>query len=512
MELVLEVESTEKHLMGQNARHVFLPAGGVIGRSPDCDWVIPDQTRHMSGRHAIVSFESGQFYITDISTNGIYLNQTEVLAKNRATPLQDGDRLLMGQIQFQVRINMDASQYVGGAPALSAAGMPPVLNPGGKSPVAPHAGAANPMEQVAKWAAEQAQAKAQPGAEGWHLQSNSMPDNVAPEHIPFELPKVKQGLPPPSPTDSAADSGASLPDNWWEEPLEPAGSTPPRPVVKPVAEAAAGPFVTPVMQPAVKQAASADPAEEFSLPSQPASRPASQSVRQSASQSVRQATAQTAAQETAIAPLLDTPGDNLDAALQAFADGLGVNPTELLEAGGLEFLQRAGKLLRTALYGLVTSSRARALMKNEFRLDMTLVNAKDNNPLKLSANGEQAIKHMLREEAGTFMPMERAMQECFEDVREHQLAMLAGMQGALLDLMDTLSPEELEKRFEKGRSGISIGSRNARLWEAYCELHKELLGEDHIFSSLFAEPFARAYDEQMVKLKKSRTPRGTKKE
>ena len=56
----------------------------------------------MSGRHAIISCESGQFFITDISTNGIYLNGVEALEKNRATPINDGDRLLMGQIHFQI--------------------------------------------------------------------------------------------------------------------------------------------------------------------------------------------------------------------------------------------------------------------------------------------------------------------------------------------------------------------------------------------------------------------------
>jgi type VI secretion system protein len=188
----------------------------------------------------------------------------------------------------------------------------------------------------------------------------------------------------------------------------------------------------------------------------------------------------------------------------AFAEGLGVSPDDIMAAGGVDFLRRAGELLRVALFGMVSASRTRALMKNEFRLDMTLVNATDNNPLKLSANGEQAVKHMLREEPGAFMPMDSAIAECFDDVKEHQLAMMAGMQGALLDLLDTVSPQELEKRFEKSRSGISLGSRSAKLWDAYCELHQELLAEDQLFASLFAEPFARAYDEQMNKLKQNR--------
>ena len=193
--------------------------------------------------------------------------------------------------------------------------------------------------------------------------------------------------------------------------------------------------------------------------------------------------------------------------MRAFAEGLGVSLSEVEAAGGVDFLRRAGLLLRLCMRGLVSASQARASMKNEFRLDMTLVNMKDNNPIKLSANGEQAVKHMLTEDPGSFMTMDRALAECFDDFQEHQLAMMAGMQGAFLELMDTLSPQELEKRFDKARSGgLGIGSKNARYWESFKELHHDLLAEDDIFASLFAEPFARAYDEQIARLKKSRKP------
>lgn len=443
MELVLEVVSTEKHLMGAKARHVFYPAGGVIGRSSECDWVIPDQTRHMSGRHAIISCESGQFFITDISTNGIYLNGVEALEKNRATPINDGDRLLMGQIHFQIQVNMEAEQAP--PPAVVQIPRPPV---GGR----PAAARNNPMAQVDQWAAEQAKAKA--GApQGWHRQSHSMPDDVAAEKEPFQPPNVQPDAPSPrSPT------VAELPENWWDEPV----SRPPASVEE-----------------SLPGKASIPPLPEW----------------------------EEGNMETAIAPLTQDRREDREAPLRAFAEGLGVSLSEVEAAGGVDFLRRAGLLLRLCMRGLVSASQARASMKNEFRLDMTLVNMKDNNPIKLSANGEQAVKHMLTEDPGSFMTMDRALAECFDDFQEHQLAMMAGMQGAFLELMDTLSPQELEKRFDKARSGgLGIGSKNARYWESFKELHHDLLAEDDIFASLFAEPFARAYDEQIARLKKSRKP------
>ena len=468
MELVLEVVSTEKHLMGQNARHVFYPAGGVIGRSSGCDWVIPDQTRHMSGRHAIISYESGQFFITDISTNGIYLNGVETLDKNRATPLSDGDRLLMGQIHFQVQVNQETGQAVE---------LPAVQIPRPAIPVRPGlAAGANPMDQVDQWAAEQAEVKATTARDGWHAQSHSMPDVVAPENTPFQPPSMHS---PEAP--AAEQSMEALPENWWDEPVDSQSDAQPMPEAEVRLPGKAE-------IPPLPAWAEVDPDWDMDNLED---------------------------MHTAIAPLATNlspreAGDKVDqSALKAFAEGLGISLQEVENAGGAEFLRRAGMMLRLCMRGLVSASQIRARMKNEFRLDMTLVNMHDNNPIKLSANGEQAIKHLLSQDSGSFLPMDQAIDECFEDFQEHQLAVMAGMQGAFLELLETLSPEALEQRFEKGRgSGLSIGSKTARYWEAYRELHKDLLAEDDIFSSLFAEPFARAYDEQVTKLKKTRKRKG----
>ena len=480
MELVLEVMSTEKHLMGKNARHVFYPAGGVIGRSSGCDWVIPDQTRHMSGRHAIISYESGQFFITDISTNGIYLNGVEALEKNRATPLNDGDKLLMGQIHFLAQVNLETGHEVD---------LPQVQVPRPSIPARPGISAgANPMDQVDQWAAQQAKEKATGEADGWHRQSHSMPDDLAPEKAPFEPPRAQVPSPPPQP--SANTSLEALPENWWDEPVNSVpdqNDQPDNPPNRNMPQQEAVERLPGKSDiPPLPKWAEVDPEWDMGNLED---------------------------MQTAIAPLQEMPqprqaADN-SAALKAFAEGLGISLQEVQNAGGEDFLRRAGMMLRLCMRGLVSASQIRARMKNEFRLDMTLVNMHDNNPIKLSANGEQAIKHLLSQDAGSFLPMDQAIEECFEDFQEHQLAVMAGMQGAFLELLDTLSPQALEQRFEKGRAGgLSIGSKTARYWEAYRELHQDLLGEDDIFSSLFAEPFARAYDDQISKLKKTKKPKG----
>jgi hypothetical protein len=59
----------------------------IIGRSPDCDFVIPD--RQVSREHARLYRSEDGFYIHDMgSKNGTYLNGTTII---EPTLLQDGD-------------------------------------------------------------------------------------------------------------------------------------------------------------------------------------------------------------------------------------------------------------------------------------------------------------------------------------------------------------------------------------------------------------------------------------
>lgn len=487
MELILEVVSSERFMLGDNASHRFLPAGGVIGRSSECDWVIPDQTRHLSGRHAIISFEAGQFYVTDISTNGVYLNGPDALPRNVAVPLQDEDRLVMGEHQFRVRVNMEVRAPGAVPPVRPVQAAAPVLGQSGVAAVAN-----NPMAAVDAFIADrQQQALAPNQPQDWHRQSVSMPDQLRPEQEAFVPPKV-------APVQPVAQA-APLPDNWMDlsvVPMAPAAADDdpyrtlfeaPPPVSAPVIPQPGKRAPTPVQPPAPPQVTTSPAMGAVTPPPPPPSRPAQVHQPQ---------------------PVPPSPV-NQNAALAAFAEGLGLSADDIAKAGGELFMKRAGALLRLCLQGLVTNAQARASLKNEFRLDMTLVNPRANNPIKFSAHGDQVVRHLLSRDSGSFLSVEEAVQECNEDFQHHQLAMMAGMQQAFQELIQQLSPDELERRFDRIRNkGLSLAGKGARYWESYRELHQELQEEDDIFASMFMEPFARAYDEQIKKLKHGNRKKG----
>ena len=87
---------------------VFGMDGGTIGRAADNDWVLPDPERFISGKHAKITAQNGQFYLTDISTNGIYFNaHSQPIGSGNSTPLSNGDRILIGDYEIEVILEDD---------------------------------------------------------------------------------------------------------------------------------------------------------------------------------------------------------------------------------------------------------------------------------------------------------------------------------------------------------------------------------------------------------------------
>src|SRR5256885_9441894 len=97
--LRLRIVSDHRRSLAERSSATFSVEGGTIGRSADNDWVLPDPSRYVSAHHARVQFREGHFYLQDVSTNGVYVNDDmEPLAKRGSSGyrLSDGDVLRMG--------------------------------------------------------------------------------------------------------------------------------------------------------------------------------------------------------------------------------------------------------------------------------------------------------------------------------------------------------------------------------------------------------------------------------
>jgi type VI secretion system protein len=106
MALRLRVISEHRLRLGDKSTFVFGVSGGSIGRSAENDWVLPDDMRYVSGRHARIVFHKGRYLLQDTSSNGTYVNDVErPLGNQNPYELKTGDILRIGEYHVQVQID-----------------------------------------------------------------------------------------------------------------------------------------------------------------------------------------------------------------------------------------------------------------------------------------------------------------------------------------------------------------------------------------------------------------------
>jgi type VI secretion system protein ImpI len=109
MQLVFEVCNTGSSEPA--SCKTFDGVGGVIGRGTGCDWVIPDASRLLSSHHGLVSYRDGEYFFTDISSNGIGVSgSAERLCKGQARLISEGDVYQLGPVDIRARLIARATQ------------------------------------------------------------------------------------------------------------------------------------------------------------------------------------------------------------------------------------------------------------------------------------------------------------------------------------------------------------------------------------------------------------------
>lgn len=197
------------------------------------------------------------------------------------------------------------------------------------------------------------------------------------------------------------------------------------------------------------------------------------------------------------------PGD-VTALFEAFLEGAGLSGATGSAGQEEELLRRIGVSYREMAKGLCELLRVRQSIKNEFRLEKTVIQSGENNPLKFSVTPEEAVRALVFPPAAGYLNAEEAVSESIDDLKAHQLAVMAGMQLALTSLLRNFDPEALEKRLQDSSvwGNILPGAKKARYWEVFTELYNEIAKEaESNFYGLFGQAFAKAYEEQINRLK-----------
>jgi len=203
-------------------------------------------------------------------------------------------------------------------------------------------------------------------------------------------------------------------------------------------------------------------------------------------------------QKRAVPPLPASNG--MCDALRLMLDGAGLPPRQLSVAESERMLRDGGAILRAAVEGIMMLLLARSAMRKEFGADeRAMVAGRDNNPLKRMADPREAMDFLLDpgERTDGLLDPVQAVSDACEEMRMHELALMAGMRAAVQGALGRFDPQAIERAFESSQKGFSLGSRKAKLWEQFVVQQEKLSREaQDDFSKAFGRDFIAAYQAQ----------------
>jgi type VI secretion system protein len=443
--LRLRIVSDQRRLLGDRSSITFTADGGNIGRSADNDWVLPDPLRYVSAHHARVEYRDGQFFLEDLSTNGVFVNDDErplAKAKPMGHPLTTGDVIRMGDYHIVASVDARAEH------------LPKADTGAGQVPTSIHE-----LRTLGR-----ATAQTDIGA------MLNLDDLLVPEspHAPAFHPVNAYG-----------QAVAQIPmPAQITRPVPPPMSTAPPP-------APPAPAATPVASSAYVQ--SAAPAHGTAIEDEAA-------VERRIARLAR-AAARDPKNGVSPAALYD-----VHSGLQAFCRGAGVEVERLPPDAQTRLLHLAGQLFREALVGLKDLDRSRNDTRNRYRIELP-TDPEDPRPSLARTTVEDLVIDLFAQHESRRLDAVGWLREAIAEGKSHEIAAAKATRAAFVEFLDRLDPAELEARFERAaRRGKARSADKAQYWELFTTFYRNLIEmpEDHL-PHTFVEAFAAAYKEYVKK-------------
>lgn len=562
MNLVLRGISLNDNALSQPLVGRFDERGGSIGRSDNATMTLPDPERLISRVQANVSFGAATYWLEDVGSANPVLHNGLPLGPGVKVPLKPNDDLRIGGYRLSVEYEETDSSAtilrgrVQGAPARAggAAARPPAVPPpAAPPPAAPRAAAqsvpeqfgANPFSDLIGPGAAAASAKSSPSDPFADLLTPSAapepqappprtpppaPGAAAPARLPDDFDPFSEFAPKPPPPVAptpAADplglvgaspgGGRSIDDMFGlggapeRDPMADFLAPPPAAGRKAKAE---GPsldplamFEKPAPPPPTVMPAASDHVPELSGAFKPpgvatpkAKAPAAREKRTPAT--ALASSARRAAPPPPAAPAAGPSSYTADDIWQGFLDGAGVD-IHLPRGVTPEMMRTIGVMLRNAIEGMLQLIAVRAAAKNELRAPVTVIQVRENNPLKFSPDASVALLQLLQPPGRGFLPGPEAVRDAMVDLQSHQIGTMAGMRAALAGVLERFQPELLEGRLT-GQSMLDAllpMNRKAKLWELFLQHYRAIRNDaEDDFHELFGKAFVEAYAAQVERL------------
>ena len=487
------------HLIIEN--ETALPDGGPIsvtvsnkrgidiGRDQYLDWVLPDPTRFISGKHCEVRYKDGRYWLTDVSTNGTFVNGSEFRIDG-AHALKTGDRLEIGRFIIAVTVQPDADEQIlpssdamnqGGAEAIWDVGQSsvPSINPQSlrQPSISTGLNALDPLDWVTDIPAVENpspyQQQGSASAMDWQW---APPTQVPPSPTAANMPANRAGRPPDASSDFDSQPNAAAPmrvgdsesdeDTGTLQPFSGQASLPSATALPPLPRPAPSPATATGIHDAVSDPLQSLQGSNGTVPAPPAMPPPQRAA---------------------------APGRFR----AAFARGAGVDESIIAQQDEQALAEMLGVFVRLTADNLRQLHAARAQSKGAMRSsNMTMIQAVDNNPLRFSPTSEEALRILFGPATSSYLTPQKALESSFHDLKKHQVAVFSAMQSALSQLIEDLDPKKIDATLEQDKGvGSLLRSRQARLWERYETVWKARAGKsDHGMLDVFMRLFSEAYD------------------
>ena len=516
--------------------HVFDQRGGTFGRADSNTWVLPDPDKFLSSCHCAIVFADNQFYLEDKSTNGTFVNGGfEPLGRGTRHSLRSGDFFEIGDYRFSIQLNQQPESIGSFASPFDVA---PASNNSSLFDATPKndlfgeslgdtAMFDQQQDPLALW---DKRPKSQPQHSPFDSSFEpSIPNNdgnsLLDDFVGVSKPTENQGFSSmdlSSGMDQAvswpsASAENTIPEDWADDLM--GGTTPPPPITKPAAiptdelmspfgnkpliESGEMPFDVPKPNrvPLAERIWAIETPQEKAQPVQPAiihQQPVVQPV------IAPVITELTEVKPQPPTPTIKKPADT--AASRVLVEALGLDMTRLSDSDIVEINRVAGLLLREIIDGMLGVLRSRASIKNEFRMNVTTIQPIENNPLKFSVSVDDALENLFIKKSNAYKKPVEAFREGFQEIAEHQLAMIAGIRQGFEAMMERFNPEQLEKGFSKQVKGSVIpGMQKAKFWSSYTDYYQGFTDNmESSFQHLFGSDFVTAYEDQLRRLAATR--------
>jgi FHA domain-containing protein len=193
-----------------------------------------------------------------------------------------------------------------------------------------------------------------------------------------------------------------------------------------------------------------------------------------------------------------------DTLTEAFLRGAGLAPSALPNGLTPEIMTVIGSLLRSATAGAVDMLAARAATKREVQASVTIISVQANNPLKFLPNADSALLQLLGKKMPGFMRADVAMRDAFDDLRAHEVGVIAGTRAALTEVLGKFDPAVLGDKLARGSvlESVMPSARKAKLWDLYLERYLQIRREaEDDFQSIFGRAFVQAYERETARIK-----------